>query len=225
MQQGANTEYYRRLIDSGIPVVFFNRTDDRLDAGKVVIDDYRMAFFAVEHLIIGRGEPFRTRIMHLRGPESISNSTLRWQGYCDVLRKYGIEPEGSLVRRCAEISRQAGYDAMMTALDEGLVPEAVFGFNDPLSIGAMKALKRRGYRIPQDVAVMGFSESQSALLVDPPLSSVAQPLDRMGESAARLLLEKIDDPSAENRTVVLQADINIRESSDETKIGQYIPLP
>ena len=95
-----------------------------------------------------------------------------------------------------------------------MVPDALFGFNDQLAIGAMKALKRKGFHIPQEVSVMGFTESQSALVTEPMLSSVAQPLDRMGETAARLLLEKIQDPASENRTVVLEGLLNVRGSSD-----------
>ena len=97
---------------------------------------------------------------------------------------------------------------MNAILDGDRIPDAVFCFNDQLAIGALKAIKKRGYRIPEQIAVMGFSESQSAL------SSVAQPLDLIGETAANLLLEKIKNPDAPDRTVVLDARINIRESTD-----------
>ena len=99
---------------------------------------------------------------------------------------------------------------MNAILDGDRIPDAVFCFNDQLAIGALKAIKKRGYRIPEQIAVMGFSESQS----EPQLSSVAQPLDLIGETAANLLLEKIKNPDAPDRTVVLDARINIRESTD-----------
>lgn len=103
---------------------------------------------------------------------------------------------------------------MNRCIVQGMVPDALFGFNDQLAIGAMKALKRKGFHIPQEISVMGFTESQSALVTEPMLSSVAQPLDKMGETAARLLLEKIQDPASENRTVVLEGLLNVRGSSD-----------
>ena len=103
---------------------------------------------------------------------------------------------------------------MNAILDGDRIPDAVFCFNDQLAIGALKAIKKRGYRIPEQIAVMGFSEAQAALLTEPQLSSVAQPLDLIGETAANLLLEKIKNPDAPDRTVVLDARINIRESTD-----------
>ena len=99
-----------------------------------------------------------------------------------------------------------------------MIPDALFGFNDQLAIGAMRALKRNGIRIPQQVSVMGFTESQSALVTEPMLSSVAQPLDKMGETAARMLLEKIENPDSENRTIVLEGILNVRGSSDPAKV-------
>lgn len=186
--------------------MFFNRAASDVAASRVVIDDYKWAFFAVEHLINIRremGQPM-PRIMHFQGPSEIDLSGLRYRGYADALRKHGLPVDSSLVIRCESITREEGLRMMNRCIVQGMVPDALFGFNDQLAIGAMKALKRKGFHIPQEVSVMGFTESQSALVTEPMLSSVAQPLDKMGETAARLLLEKIQDPASENRTVVLE---------------------
>lgn len=207
-----NNEHYRRLIDNGIPIVFFNRPSNEVEASKVVIDDFRMAFFAVEHILYANGTK-RERPLHLMGPNGIFNSTTRYQGYKRALSKHGIDPTPETCVQCRDITRECGFETMNAVLDGGRIPDAVFCFNDQLAIGALRAIKKRGYRIPEQIAVMGFSESQSALLTEPPLSSVAQPLDLIGETAANLLLEKINDPEAPERTVVLDARINIREST------------
>lgn len=215
-EKGRNTDYYKELIDDGIPLVFFNRAATEVAASRVVIDDYKWAFFAVEHLVNIRremGQPM-PRIMHFEGPAEIDLSRLRYRGYADALRKYGIPVDPSLVIRCASITREEGFRMMNRCIEQGAVPDALFGFNDQLAIGAMRALKGKGFRIPQQVSVMGFTESQSALVSEPMLSSVAQPLDRMGETAARLLLEKIQNPASEDRTVVLEGLLNVRGSSD-----------
>lgn len=215
-EKGRNTDYYKELIGSGIPLVFFNRAASDVAASRVVIDDYKWAFFAVEHLINIRremGQPM-PRIMHFQGPSEIDLSGLRYRGYADALRKHGLPVDSSLVIRCESITREEGFRLMNRCIVQGMVPDALFGFNDQLAIGAMKALKRKGFHIPQEVSVMGFTESQSALVTEPMLSSVAQPLDKMGETAARLLLEKIQDPASENRTVVLEGLLNVRGSSD-----------
>lgn len=214
-EKDKNDAHYRRLIDNGIPIVFFNRPSNAVEASKVVIDDFRMAFFAVEHLLYANGVK-RTRPLHLMGPEGIFNSTTRLQGYKRALAKHGIEPSAETVVRCRDITRDCGFETMRAILDGKRIPDAVFCFNDQLAIGALKAIKKRGYRIPEEIAVMGFTESQSALLTEPPLSSVAQPLELIGETVANLLLEKIENPEATDRTVVLDALIHIRESTDAT---------
>ena len=215
-EKGRNTAYYQELIDNGIPLVFFNRASADIQADKVVIDDYKWAFFAVEHLVNIRRElgQMAPRIMHFQGPAEIGLSGLRYRGYADALRKYNLPVDSSLVVRCEAITRDEGTRMMNRCIEQGLIPDALFGFNDPLAIGAMKALKRHGIRIPQQVSVMGFTESQSALVTEPMLSSVAQPLDKMGETAARMLLEKIENPQSAVRTVQLEGLLNVRGSSD-----------
>lgn len=204
-----NTAYYKELLDSGMPLVFFNRICNEIDAPKVIIDDFKMSCLAVEHLILTG----KRRIMHFKGPKDILSSADREKGYSYTLKKYGIEYDEKLVVN-GGLTRDEGYRAMLKCLEEGIVPDALFAFNDQLAIGAMRAIKQKGYRIPQDIAVFGFSESQSAQLTEPPLSSVAQPLSEIGSTAANLLLEKIENPDTENRTVVLPARLNLRASSD-----------
>ncbi len=218
-EKGKNTDYYNKLINSGIPLVFFNRADRTVDAPRVTIDDYKWAFFATEHLIEVRrrfGNP-QPRIMHLKGAEGIAQSTRRYVAYADALAKHRIPFDGQLVVSTNEITKQEGFRLVEKLVAQGNVPDGIFCFNDHLAIGAMKALQHYGIEIPGRVSVMGFSESQSALITTPALSSVAQPLEQMGETAARMLLEKIENPGAEVRQVVLDAVLNIRGSSDPEK--------
>lgn len=212
-EMGINRDYYKQIIDKGTPIVFFNRAPVGINVDNVIIDDYSMAVFAMEKLILN-GNSKRTRIMHLKGPKCINVSNLRYNGYVRALNKYEIKLDESLVIECKHIDKDTGYEQTLKALNNGIIPEAIFAFNDHLAIGAMRALKEFGLRIPYDVAIMGFSESQSALLTDPPLSSVAQPLEEMGQTAAKMLLDKIENPDHPNRTIMLNAKVNVRESSD-----------
>ena len=154
-EKDRNDEYYRRLIDNGIPIVFFNRPSNEVEASKVVIDDFRMAFFAVEHVLYANGTK-RTRPLHLMGPKGIFNSATRHQGYKQALSKHGIAPAPDTFVQCRDISRECGFETMNAILDGDRIPDAVFCFNDQLAIGALKAIKKRGYRIPEQIAVMGF---------------------------------------------------------------------
>ena len=194
--EGGNEDAYKELIDSGMPLVFFNRCPKTLAAPKVMIDDCLMAEKAVEHLI----DTGRRNIVHLVGPVNLEVSASRSQGFANTLSRHGIDPEG----RClpAGIFIKDGYDAARRLLDAGApLPDAIFCFNDPVAIGAMKALKNAGIRIPQDIAIVGFSEGSMATVVEPQLTTVQQPMHEMGRQAATLLLKQLD------------ATLNIRDSS------------
>ena len=224
--KGKNSDYYASLLSRGIPIVFFNRADDTVDASSVTIDDYKWSFFATEHLIYTRkrmGQP-SPRIMHFRGPEDIALSDRRFRGWSDALSKHHLEQTADSVMTAGAITIDEGARIMSSLIRKGAVPDAVFCFNDPLAIGAMKALGEAGIPIPDRISVMGFSESRSALVTTPQLSSVAQPLDEMGKTAARLLLGHIENPERKIARVILNASLNIRASSDPDKnmhrIGQ-----
>lgn len=215
-EKGRNSDYYRELAAKGIPIVFFNRAEKGIEASQVLIDDYKWAFFATEHLIgvrrrLGQEKP---RIMHFRGPDNIDLSGRRYWGYADALMKHHLSLEDDLTVRVKGTSREDGFLLMKGCIEKGNVPDALFCFSDHLAIGAMLALRQNGIEVPHQVSVMGFSESQSALVTMPALSSVAQPLEEMGETAARLLLERIENPDAGIRRVILDASLNIRGSSD-----------
>ncbi len=212
VHRNRNLDYYERLREEGMPLVFMNRTSDLPDTTQVVINENKMATAAVEHLLAAD----RRRILHLSGPSALKKTPERLGGYRQAFENYGVPVNPNFIVE-GGLTRDSGYRAMRDFLASGLVPDAVFGFNDPVAIGAMMAIRRHGkYRIPQDIAMVGFSESRSALLVDPPLTSVEQPLGKLGYTAAKLLLEKIENPDAPAMTVVLDAKLNIRESSDES---------
>lgn len=215
-RDGVNSELYSRLIADGTPVVFFSRDCPAVKASRVCIDDYHLAFFATERLIANGTDRKITRILHLMGPQDLSSSRDRYMGWRDAVTKNGCRTDARWALQCDGFNRAAGYRMVKQwiAQNPDNIPQGIFAFNDPLAIGSIKALKEAGLRIPEDVRVMGFSESQAALIVEPQLSSVAQPLDEIGKTAADLLIEKIKYPDSPDRRVLLRAKINIRKSSD-----------
>jgi DNA-binding LacI/PurR family transcriptional regulator len=204
-----NSELYNEIINSGIPIVFFNRVPSNVIAPKVIIDDYKMAFFATEHLIYSGFK----KIYHFCGPENILVTRERRRGFQDAIKKHQLPiTENSIT--LAGIHMDKGYDAMKSLIEKNDIPEAVFCFNDPTALGAMKAIKEFGLRCPDDIAIVGFSETILAQLVDPSLTSIAQPCFEIGVTAARLLLEQINlTPPPVPETVCLRAELNIRKSS------------
>ncbi|MDE5660538.1 MAG: LacI family transcriptional regulator [Muribaculaceae bacterium] len=207
--EGGNEDAYRQLMADGMPLVFFNRCPTTLNAPKVMIDDCRMAEKAVEHLI----ETGRRNIIHLLGPVNLEVSAMRAQGFANALSRNGLDPDGRSLP--AGIFIKDGQEAVEKLLAEGgPLPDAIFCFNDPVAIGAMKALKSAGIKVPDDIAIVGFSEGTMATVVEPQLTTVLQPTKEMGREAARLLLDQLRNPRHHSpQTVCLDARLNIRGSS------------
>ena len=212
-REGENSDYYQELIDSEIPIVFFNRVSSSIEAPKVIIDDYKLAFFATEHLIYSGFK----KIYHFAGPEKLSVTMERKRGFLDAMKKHHRDISENSVLTTGVFSDK-GYDAMKMLIQKNDLPEAIFCFNDPTALGALKAIKEEGLICPDDIALVGFSETELALLVDPPLTSVQQPSFEMGEVAARLLIAQItQNPVPEPETVCLIAKLNVRKSSINVK--------
>jgi DNA-binding LacI/PurR family transcriptional regulator len=208
-----NVDYYKDLIKQGFPLVFFNRVSNELETSKVLIDDYKWAFFATEHLIY---QGFK-KIFHFSGPDGLMFTQNRKNGYMDAHRKHKIPlNEGSIIETGLMIAD--GERVMEKLINANNLPDAIFAVNDPTAIGAMKMLKKHGYKIPEDVALVGFTETKLAELIDPPLTSVAQPTKEIGRTAAQLLLEQIEAKGIiVPQTVILNGRLNVRESSMKLK--------
>jgi LacI family transcriptional regulator len=208
-QETKNTDYYRKLIEDGFPLVLFNRVSDELPASKVIFDDYKWAFFATEHLIYQNYK----KIFHFSGPLSLAIAQNRKKGFIDALKKHRFENPGDRVFETG-LMIDDGERMMNKLIDSGNLPDAIITVNDPTAIGAMKSLKKHGLKIPGDVAIVGFTETKTAELLDPPLSSVLQPTFEMGQIAARLLIEQIESKGMYvPQTIVLNGRLNVRESS------------
>lgn len=204
-----NKDEYVRLQKEGTPMVFYDRIPDGLEVSKVVVDDYLKSFFMVEHLIrIGRKQ-----IAHLQGPSYVFNSIERAKGYKDALEKFRIPFDPALVVKTG-MTIEDGKQAAVQLLEGGMPFDAIFAFTDTLAIGAMNYLQGRSIKIPEEVAVASFSGTVLSTIVTPQLTTVEQPLVEMGETAARMILEKINNPETKNRTVVLDADIRLRASTE-----------
>ena len=213
IQEVMEPQGYHILIsqEKRVPLVFFNRLCPGVEAPPVIFDDYKWAFNAVEHLI----RQGYKRIAHLAGPKRLLLSQERERGYRNALQAHGVSAIEELVIP-GGISMESGQKAAAELLKMHPRPDAVFAVNDPAAIGMMKTLQKAGIRIPDEIAFVGFSESQSALIIEPNLTSVAQPTFEMGRVAAKLLLEQIRNYSetiGPHQSISLQGKLNIRESS------------
>ncbi len=204
-----NLETYRRLIEQGIPMVFFDRTINDLSVPCVKIDDYLKAFFMVEHLI----RMGRKNIVHLAGPSYILNAGEREKGYKDALEKFHIPFRREYVIE-ANVDFPGGEKAMEQLLAKGLPFDAIFSFTEMSALGAKSYLQKHHYAIPEQVAVACISGTDLCVLVHPSVTAVEQPVRQMAEEAVRLLIEKLEQPEVPNKTVVVDAETVYRESTN-----------
>ena len=209
----ANLEFYNSFIKRGIPLVFFDRTVSGLDCSNVRSDDYRSAFFLMEHLIYNGYK----RILHLAGPDYIRNTEERLRAYCDTLKKHGIPYDPDLVIRTG-VNEEDGEAAMNNFLSSAPPSgkcDALFCFTEMQALGAKRVLQQHGIRIPEEIAIVCMSGTRLSTLVHPAITAVEQPVEQMADEAVRLLLNKIEDHASPSENIVLPAKMIIRESSQD----------
>ncbi len=181
-----NYDHFQEIIDSDIPLVFFDRICIGINTDRVVVDDYSGAFAAVEYLI----QTGCKRIAFYSSPLHLEISKNRKNGYLDALRKYALPVDESLIYVCD--TREEAIIITPEILDQPNRPDGFFAINDHCAAGIMYAVKSAKLRIPEDVAIFGFSDGELAKACDPMLSTVEQHGYEMGKNAAALLLDKIN---------------------------------
>jgi DNA-binding LacI/PurR family transcriptional regulator len=207
-QSTKSGDHFQEVLKRKIPLVFFDRVCEDVAASKVVIDDYTSSFDAVSFLV----KKGYKRIAHFAGPRELVICTRRWNGYVDALKK-GELPVLSEFVRYGGLHEQDGYDSMDALLKEGKIPDAIFAVNDPVAIGAYQRIKEAKLKIPEDVAIMGFSNNKITSLVDPQMTTISQPSFEMGREAARILIDLIENRVSEPKTLVLATELIFRGST------------
>ena len=178
--------HYQKLLDSGIPMVFYDRICTGVNASRVVVDDYMGAFNAVTHLI----ETGCKRIAFYGSPMNLEISKNRYNGYKDALLKHGMAIDESIV--CVCDNRVDAETLTPEILSFETPPDAFFAVNDDTAIGILYTVKHAGYRVPEDISICGFTNGQRAIACDPMLTTVEQRGHRVGEEAVEILIDKVE---------------------------------
>lgn len=212
-KETTNISHLEHLIQEKFPIVLFNRINESLPISKVVFNDYKWSLFATEHLI----EQGCKKIFHFSGPKHLRLVRNRIAGFERALEKHKLSFDQSQVIETGFFIED-GERVMEHLIETGNLPDGIFATNDPTAIGAMKILKKYGYKIPHDVAIVGFSNSKMAQIVEPALTSVEQPTFQMGTIAAGLLLEQLTgEETYKPQTIVTEGKLIIRDSSIRVK--------
>lgn len=201
-----------RLRDRGILVVLLDRRSPRPDVCSVSVDDRLGGELAVRHLI----EMGHRRIAFVGGPGRLEQVRDRWEGALQALRDAGSSEEHLRRFDTPDLTVAAGRDAAARILGRprGTRATAVFCANDLLALGALQELTRQQVRVPEDIALVGYDDIDFAAAAAVPLSSVRQPRQRLGRTAATLLLEEANDrENHRHQQVVFEPELVVRESS------------
>lgn len=196
------------LLRLGIPVVTSAYHLEDVGLSVVDVDNVDGGLKATRHLV-GAG---RRRVATITGPPSWRSVADRSRGYRQALQEAGLEADEALVDQ-GDWSYDSGFQATRRLLELGRPFDALFAQNDRMAIGAMAALHRAGRRIPEDVAVVGYDDIPVAQFVEPPLTTVRQPMQEVGRVATRLLIEHVDSPDTPPREILLGTELVVRRSS------------
>lgn len=198
------------LMDGGLPFILVGRHSAGGAVSYVDIDNVSSARDIVLHLLrLG----YR-RVATITGPRSMVPGVDRLEGYLAALRHRGLTPDPTLIVE-GDFSEGGGEAAMQRLLP--LAPDAVFAASDMMAEGALRALREAGRRVPDDIAVVGFDDMPFAARTNPPLTTVRQPVQRMGVVVAETLIDMIEHPDAAPRRVILPTEIVIRESCGSSR--------
>lgn len=178
--------HFQKLIDSGIPLVFYDRICTGVNASRVTVDDYMGAFNAVTHLI----ETGCRRIAFYGSPMQLEISKNRYNGYKDALLQHGMQIDEAIISVCDNRADAELITPRLLALDTP--PDGFFAVNDDTAIGILYTVKHTGLRVPDDVSICGFTNGQRAVACDPMLTTVEQRGHRVGEEAAEILIDKVE---------------------------------
>ncbi len=209
-QNTVNTEYFSALNEKNIPLVFFDRICLPQQFSSVTVDNDVAAKNITKHFF----EQGCRRIAMISGPRQLNISRERLAGYKEGLDEVNLDISDELVVTC-DLSFNRATKATKKLLNLRTPPDAILAINDTVAFAAMKTIKGRGYKIPKDIGLAGFSDDFHSTIVDPPLTSVAHPTFEMGREAARLLFENITSHNTVKR-LELNTKLAIRESSDRS---------
>ncbi|WP_331436842.1 substrate-binding domain-containing protein [Gordoniibacillus kamchatkensis] len=204
----SNDSLLAELVKQKVPVALIARDMPSLTVNCVLVDDFNGGYQAASHLI-KRGHK---RIAAIAEELRIASSRERIRGYRHALEEAGIPCDDELVL-VSDYTVDGGKRCMAKLLEQPAPPSAVFACNDLLAIGAVQAVREAGSRVPDDVSIVGFDNTLLATIIDPALTTIAQPIQEMGRIVMDLLVGQISGEDHYKQRVILLPKLIVRGSS------------
>ena len=209
---GKNSKYVQHLINSGTKVVLLDRLIEGVDCDAILVDNANGAYKAVKHLI---DQGYR-KIGIVSGILDRTTGAERLKGYLQAIEEAGIAKEDSLIK-IGNFKKESGRKLTKELLEQSNKPKAIFTTNIDMSMGALLAIKEKGLTIPEDIGIVCFDDSDWALILEPSITVIRQPVYQLGSTAAELLIKKIEDEEKnldhQPTVVTLNTELIIRNST------------
>ena len=208
-----NTDHFKQVQDYGMPIVFFDRVPDAIKTHKVISNNFKGAYDATIHLV---SQGFK-RIAHITSSRFISITEERLAGYRKAMEENNIDIDEKYIRYCAHGGLSIGeiYEAINELLALKPRPEAILASSDRITTLTLDILSKFKIKVPEEIALIGFTNSVSINNFNPSLSAVVQPAFEMGALAAQMLIQIIESrrPVTDFETKILDTQLIINKSS------------
>jgi LacI family transcriptional regulator len=204
-----NQDAFRNVFRKDMPLVFFDRVFECNNCVSVVIDNYRAGYEATKHLI----DQGCRRIVHVGGSMNRNVYNDRYRGYRQALADRSLDYDDRMLI-LTDLSDDSGEVIVRQLLGNGTMPDGIFTANDTSAVSLICELKKKGYRVPEDVAVVGFNDDPVSRIVEPNLTTVHYPGRAMGEVAASTMIRILEGTQYEKvNSIILTHELIVRESS------------
>ncbi|MDR7212226.1 LacI family DNA-binding transcriptional regulator [Flavobacterium piscis] len=207
-----DTSHFKQFSNNNIPLVFVDRVPKDYDTFRVVINNYLAGYKATMHLI----EQGCKRIAHLTaGSEFGTLYNERKRGYIDALLENDLPVEDDLIISLKEMTYEAGVKACNKLFDMKTAPDGLFAPGDILAVSGVQTAKKRGIKVPDEFAVIGFNNDPISEIIEPNISTITHPAEKMGKAAAELIIKNLKSVKEEDAKEItfLNTQVLIRESS------------
>ncbi|MBA7493172.1 HTH-type transcriptional repressor PurR [subsurface metagenome] len=211
---GGENKHINFLVQQKVPVVLLDRRIDELELDAALVDNQKGAQIITKHLI----EVGHRRIGIITGPLVISTGKERLSGYLEALKEHALPRDDELIK-IGNFKVQSGHSLALELISLPSTPTAILACNNMMGLGAMNALQEKGIQVPAEMGLAIIDDLPWFRYMDPPLTVVAQPAFELGETAAKLLLERIGKEREEPKQVVLQVELRIRRSAGEIQMS------
>lgn len=203
-----NKKELKELRNVEYPVVQIDRKVPQIDYPSITIDNYKSAYTATEHLI----KSGHQKIAHITGDLGTITGSKRLKGFKKAMNEANLNIKDSYIKK-GNYSKKSGYQNMLDLLKSNNPPSAVFIANDLMSVGAYQAVFELDLSIPEDISIIGHDNIDVTKLLNPTLSTMAQPKYELGHKAVQILIEEIESNNLNNEKIVLTTEFKNRNST------------